>query len=562
MKQISFLREFLKKNIWVISILFLLCIVNTKIVGDTFYIDSNNSIKSTREGYGDVPLHLSQITKFAFGQNDLSEPIYYGAKLQYPFLFNYIRGIILKITGLWSLSIVWPLYFLVVANIILVYLIYFELSRSKLKSVLASILFFFVSGFHWYYQYIRGLGENSFYLDLKFPLQNISFGPTMVSIVHQHTFHFGLFLFLLAVYLIKKYSLKNIWINLTTVLIVAILPISHIHSFMAMGIFILVLFLYHLSKRELKESLKFFAIGFASLVIALPQLYFLLQNRLMGGFGKYRLGWMVQDGFGSANFVGHHSVFSLSYLNFLWINFGLLLPILLLGLFFATYKILRKKVFLDKDNWQFLISGLVLFIWLNIYQFQPWDFDNNKLIIYGIFFVSLFVILFIEDLLNLVIRNLYFKNIIITILVIFMSWSGLVDIYNRFVFPRSNLYELFDREDLEMAKNIDQNTPKNAVILSSTSHRNIAIALAGRSGVMGYDGWLWSRGINYSDRQKELNNFFIKPSQNTDFLTKYNIGYVLIDDKINSDFGKSLGYFDQNFAKINESPRFKLYKIK
>jgi uncharacterized membrane protein len=79
---------------------------------------------------------------------------------------------------------------------------------------------------------------------------------------------------------------------------------------------------------------------------------------------------------------------------------------------------------------------------------------------------------------------------------------------------------------------------------------------------MGYDGWLWSRGINYSDRQKELNNFFIKPSQNTDFLTKYNIGYVLIDDKINSDFGKSLGYFDQNFAKINESPRFKLYKIK
>jgi hypothetical protein len=324
----------------------------------------------------------------------------------------------------------------------------------------------------------------------------------------------------------------------------------------------LVLFLYHLSKRELKESLKFFAIGFASLVIALPQLYFLLQNRLMGGFGKYRLGWMVQDGFGSANFVGHHSVFSLSYLNFLWINFGLLLPILLLGLIFATYKILRKKVFLDKDNWQFLISGLVLFIWLNIYQFQPWDFDNNKLIIYGIFFVSLFVILFIEDLLNLVIRNLYFKNIIITILVIFMSWSGLVDIYNRFVFPRSNLYELFDREDLEMAKNIDQNTPKNAVILSSTSHRNIAIALAGRSGVMGYDGWLWSRGINYSDRQKELNNFFIKPSQNTDFLTKYNIGYVLIDDKINSDFGKSLGYFDQNFAKINESPRFKLYKIK
>lgn len=553
--------KFFKDNVWYILFLLLLCIVNIKIVGDTFYFDKNDVVRSTREGYGDIPLHLSQITKFAYGQSDLSEPIYSGAKLQYPFLFNYLRGIILKMTGIWSLSVIWPLYFLVVANIVLVYLIYFEFSRNKFRSILASVSFFFASGFHWYYRYFLGLSDSSFYLDLKFPLQNISFGPTMVSIVHQHTFHFGLFLFLLTIYLIKKYSLRNLWVNILSVSVVAILPISHIHSFVAIGIYILTLFVSNLIKKDYKKSYKVFLIGFISFILSVPQLYFLLQNRLGGGFGQFRFGWMVHEGFGSANFFGEHSVLTLSYLNFLWINFGLFLLILFLGLFFVIYKFLKRKNLLDLSNWQLLISGLALLVLANIYQFQPWDFDNNKLIIYSIFFISLFIISVIDELFALIVKNNIVRTVIVFHLVIFMSLSGLIDVYNRFVFPRNNLYEVFNKESFDMAKYIILNTEKDAVILSSISHRNIAIALAGRSGVMGYDGWLWSRGISYFERRRELNNFFIKPSQSLDFLNKYNVGYILVDDKIVSDFNTSVNYFHQNYKKIYENSRYKLYKI-
>ena len=63
------------------------------------------------------------------------------------------------------------------------------------------------------------------------------------------------------------------------------------------------------------------------------------------------------------------------------------------------------------------------------------------------------------------------------------------------------------------------------------------------------------------DRQRELNNFFIKPSQGLDFLIKYNVGYILVDDKILNDFNKSINYFEQNYRKIYENSRYKLYKV-
>ena len=358
------------------------------------------------------------------------------------------------------ISVIWPIYILIIANIILVYLIYFELTRNKLRAIFASFLFFFASGLHWYYQYFKDLGDNSFYLDLEFPLQNISFGPTIVSIVHQHTFHFGLFLFLLALYLIKKYDFNNTWINITTILIVGILPISHIHSFVAVGTFILVILFNNFLKKDYKKTLKVFILGFVSLIIAIPQLYLLLQNRLGGGFGNFRLGWMVGDGFGSANFASQHSIFSFSYLNFLWINFGLFLPALFIGLFFVLYKLFKRQNLLDTNNQYFLISGLALFFLVNIYQFQPWDFDNNKIIIYGIFFLAIFIISSIDDLFILIIKGRYFRMLFILSLVIMMSLSGLIDVYHRFVFPRSNLYELFNKESFDMAKQIDLNTEK------------------------------------------------------------------------------------------------------
>ena len=103
-KKISNYISKINKNIIFTSVFILLFIAfHLYLISQTFLIDSYSNIRSTITGYGDIPLHLTQITKFAF-QNpiNLSEPIYYGQKLDYPFLINLISGLMLRITNNFS----------------------------------------------------------------------------------------------------------------------------------------------------------------------------------------------------------------------------------------------------------------------------------------------------------------------------------------------------------------------------------------------------------------------------------------------------------------------------
>ncbi len=554
---------FIGENKILAIFLLVLIVFCLRIVSNTFYFDTNNTIHSTLEGYGDLPLHMGQISKFAFGPFDLSEPIYFGAKLQYPFLLNFIRGIILAVTGSWTISILWPLYFLVIGNIVLTYLIYYKLSKDKIIAYLSSIIFFFGSGLHWYYEFFKGQSENTFYLSLQYPLQNISYGPALISMVHQHTFHIGLFLFLLFVYFILEFSFENKLINIASVIILGILPLAHIHSFLVAGLLLIIYFVHSLIIKDKIRAKKSFIVGLCAFIISIPQLYFLLGGRLGGGFGHWRLGWMVESGYGGANFADSvHTIFSFSYINFIWINFGVLLPLFFITLIYF----ISKQINLKKDDSiltrqaPFLFSGLSIFLFANIYQFQPWDYDNNKLLIYFIFFISIFTLYMASVILGKLISNKYIIYIVLVLLTVSVSFSGLIDLYRRFTVPRDNLTVVFEREYIEMGDYISKNTDKDKTIISSPDHRNPAMALGGRQGVIGYDGWLWSRGIDYTDRKREVETFFSDPKSHDEIFSKYNIGYILIDEKIKLNRGV-VSYFDQNFKKMKETERFALYQI-
>ena len=555
--------EFAKSNKVLSIFVIVLLVVNLRIVSNTFYVDENSVIHTTLEGYGDLPLHLGQMSKFAYGPFDLNEPIYYGAKLQYPFLLNLIRGLILAITGSWTISVLWPLYILVIGNIILTYIIYFKISKDKFISYLASLIFFLGSGLHWYYELAKGQAENTFYLNLHYPLQNIAYGPTMVSIVHQHTFHLGLFLFLLLMYFILEYSFTNKWINIISVIILGILPIAHIHSFLAIGLFLSIYFISKVISKDFVLAKRSFFVGFSGLIISIPQLLFLLGGRVGQGFSHLRLGWMIEKGYGGANFATDtHTVFSFSYLNFIWINFGLIIPIAILATLclFAILKVSKGGYKVDIGIMLFAITSFAIFILANLYQFQPWDYDNNKLLIYFVFFISVFALHIIGIFIAKFIPNITFKYIILSLVTLFICISGMVDVYRRFTVPQDDLVVVFERDYIEMGDYISKNTDKNKTIISSLEHRNPAIALGGRQGVIGYDGWLWSRGIDYNERKKEVEAFFNDPQSAGSIFAKYKIGYILVDEKVKLN-RHVVSYFDQKFKKIKENERFILYQI-
>jgi hypothetical protein len=562
------LLSFAKTNYLVSIFIVLFIFLNLKIAGDTFFIDKSSNIHTTMEGYGDIPLHLTQITKFGHVSSwNLMDPIYFGTNLQYPFIFNFLRGLILLLTNSLYLAVLWPLYVLVIANIILVFIIYNRVLKNHFWSICASTIFFLGSGLNWYYYFFKKINFQTFQLDLKLPYQNIDFGPAMISMVHQHTFHFGLSLFLIAVYLLivyqetgrRKYAFFAI-------IPIAILPLSHTHSFVAIGLFVTALLVWEIVYGQHQRAKYIFVVGFISVIISIPQFLYLMSGKFSSGFSSFRLGWMTEIGIGSVNFVGTRTVASLEYLKFLWINFGVIVPLFIivvvycLSQYYKDRKSEEGKRKIDGVVSIYIIglSACLVFILANIIRFQPWDFDNNKILIYFIFFIAPLFIWFISQIFR---SNKVMRNVAIVLIVLIICFSGLVDLYYRVMAKRSYLPIVFDSQAISFSNFIQKNTDPNKLILVGAGHRNVPMSLAGRQSLMGYPGWLWTRGIEYGPREREINNFYQNPVRESDIFQKYPIGYILVDDFVKANYKNSLAVLEKEFIKVYDSPNYILYSL-
>jgi hypothetical protein len=310
--------------------LVIFCFVHLRLVSNTFYVDSSSSFHSTTEGYGDVPLHLTQISKFAFSSSfDTSDPIYFGMGMNYHFVLNLIRGLILAVTGSWSIAVLWPLYVFVIVNIFLVFYIYRSLLKNSYLAILGFLIFFLGPSIAWYDAVVT---KQAFFLtkfDAVYPFQNVDFGaPLILCLIHQHTFIFGLTLFLVFIYgLIHVEKNKNPWIVLVPMIALGILPLSHVHSFISASVVLLVLSLLNIFERNYEQVKKLLVVGLGALALVIPQLVYLWGSS-GEHFVKFRWGWMLGEGIGAINFPGEErSIFSLPFLDFIWTNFGIILPL-------------------------------------------------------------------------------------------------------------------------------------------------------------------------------------------------------------------------------------------
>lgn len=534
--------------------------VHLYLVSKTFVIDSTGNIHSTTEGYGDIPLHLTQISKFAYAPKfDLSEPIFLGEKIRYPFALNMISGLLLRFTRLLTFSVLFPVYLLIVASIVLIAAIYNKLFKNLLLSSVALWMFMLGSG-------LGGLKKIT-YFNAKYPAQNIDFGaPLSLVLIHQRTFFLGLFGFLLFLYLLIRLesSPRATWkLLFGTGLVYGLLPLAHTHSFVAasavLGIYGLLL-LTRKNWAKIKNTAVLLCTG---LVLALPQLWYLLSAKSIfsasDSFTRFRLGWMINPTIGSVQFPpgAEPSVFSSAYLHFLSLNFGFILFVLVLGAIYFVFK--YKKIEDDKTlPILFLASSAVLFLIVQIIQFQPWDYDNNKLLVYYQFFAAPFTLWLIASLFEQ--RKKVLAGVII-IYFIAATFTGFIDIRPRLAVAKSDLPEIFNVPAQHLATHIRANMP-DELILTSTTHLNPVSSLAGRGVLVGYPGWLWTRGLNYSGRETDLKNFYKDPLLHLGILQKYNVSYVLLDDLARNDYKANQATFDNLFTKVFSEGQYTMYKVK
>ncbi len=330
-------------------------------------------------------------------------------------------------------------------------------------------------------------------------------------------------------------------------LLLGLLPLAHTHSFLALFVLASCLIIF---SGKFFEVLKNKYVWLAS-ALALSQLaylfYALSQNggtKIVPWLGwmacKHSVAWFLCD----PNVLGTDS----SILWFWLKNFGVIFVVWLISLVING---LRVKELKAKE---LVLPSVVLFILPNILLFQPWEFDNNKIIFWWwtvatLLALSVFDVVATETLnsksetLNKF-QNSNFQTKIskklsvvisrsaLVIFVISSSFAGVIDTAYRLesglkIEKNKRNFGYYGQEELKAADWIKNNTQPNDIFLTSASPTQFVPMLSGRPIYLGFTGWLWTQGGDgvISDRRTKISEFAY--SGNTEKLCLDGVRYWL-----------------------------------
>ncbi|MDD5068676.1 MAG: hypothetical protein PHS53_00395 [Candidatus Pacebacteria bacterium] len=576
---------------WVVFVAFVvfLCI-HFYLMSHVLFFDSGGSLHSTFYGYGDTPYHLTQVTKFGYSSlTNLNEPTFLGEKLHYPFFINFLSGMLVRITGSLVFSFLLPAYIFIFLNACLVYQIYKKCIGKARYAVLGLFIFFLGTGFAGYgflqkayqdkmgpvalFEYLshNNLSTTVIWQD-AYPEQSVIFGtPMVLSFLHQRAFLPGLFGFSLFLLLLIKMWQERGRVKrsliIATAIVFGILPIMHTHSFVCASIVFGVFGLFSLFYKRFDLFKKYLFIAILGGLVALPQIWYLVGTKTVfsasATFISYRLGWMSEPAFGGMNFPtgAPRSIFSWVFVHFTFLNFGAILIAFLLAwlLYLLRNRMNFVREIFSRAELPILLgfTGLLIFVIGQLFRFQPWDFDNNKIFEYYQFFAVPFILFILSKIYD---KKKTLGVVLLVIFTVLSIFSGILEIVPRLIKTIPEEPVIFSPAALRLADFIKTNIPEGDLIVTGTTHLNPVASLAGRGVLVGYPGWLWTHGINYGAREEEIKKFYANPSK-SDLAQKYNAKYALFDSWSVSDFKADKKNFDARFQKVFEEGEYTLYKI-
>jgi hypothetical protein len=254
---------------------------------------------------------------------------------------------------------------------------------------------------------------------------------------------------------------------------------AHGHSALAIGLVFAGLFAF----KPGKDWLWFFI---PAAILGLPQLAWML-GQAQGGFAGVHLWWLnANEGMG------------LLEVTVFWLRNTWLVGVLgVIGYFLAGEKI-RK----------FVLPFAAFFVLGNLLRFQAWDWDNIKIISYWFFAFAGLAAIVIDRLWSS--RKGWVRLAGITLLLLSIASGALTMAWA--CWGENARYQVYSAVDFEVAEWVKANTPMDAVFLTGDSPHDPISSLAGRSIVMGFNGWLWSHGLDYYGRVNLVHSTYREPS--------------------------------------------------
>lgn len=265
--------------------------------------------------------------------------------------------------------------------------------------------------------------------------------------------------------------------------------------------------------------------------LALPQLFTWTFRQVSGGsMVRGHFGWVIGDD------------------NYLWFylkNLGLVWALALLGLLTA-----------DRQRFARYCPAMAIWFVAEFVEFQPNDYDNNKILYVGFIFLCCAATDFLWGVLELIPQKAVQLASAVLVSAVLAAPSALT--MAREYVAR---YEIYGTGAMDLAMFIDDRLPEDAVIMTDQRHNNEVAVLAGRNIVCGSPIYLYYHGLNYYQRERDLRPMYEAPGENLDLFEKYNVDYLLISDFERSSYEVDTAWFERAFPKEFDDGCRTLYRV-
>jgi len=540
---------------------------------------------------GDLPLHLQIINSFTQGQNiPPQDPTYAGVRFAYPFLVDFLTAMLVRagagmIFAMWLQNMV-----LAMAFVGLLHYWTILLTRNRLAGVIAPLLVLFSGGMGWWLLFSDVSSGEGFFSTLGnlqhdytiVPNSILRWGNSLTTLfVPQRSILFGLPLAItifcqwwlaisqqerdkasaadpanpassgqqsLSTAKLAKARRKaakksggalpppephNFYLRrmLAAGLCAGLLPLVHAHTFlvvMGMAACLVVAF-----RAAWRSWLYFFAVA---VVVSAPEILWLANT---GGVNtRSYLGW--QPGWDH----GAHNV-----LWFWFANTGLFIPLLVFCLAWRrdTFKLPFRLL-------KFYAPFLLCFIVPNLVKVAPWIWDNIKVLF--LWYVASAPL--VAWLLARWWRQRSFIRWLAPAVFLTLILAGCLDVLR--VVSEASEYQEFDAQGIAMAKLISAQAPARAVVLHAPTF-NSPVFLTGRRSLLGYPGWMWSRGLNYSERGADIQRIYSGAPEADALLRQYGVDYVVIGPAELASL-KVDEQFWSKYAILSQAGAYRVYQTK
>jgi hypothetical protein len=496
--------------------------------------------------FGDLPFHVSIITRFVYGGNFPPEdPTFAGAPFTYPFLSDLIAASLMVAGASLSRALFLENFVLAVALVGLLHRLALKLTGDRVAAIITPLLVLLSGGLGWVLL-LHDARETE--LGLIPLLRQLPHDYTIIPgtawrwgnalttlLVPQRGMLLGL---PLAVIVITEW-----WQALSETeseaaarrrmaaagVVAGLLPLAHAHSFavvMGAGLCLALLF------RRWRAWVIFFTVA---ILIALPQIWWVTQNSPVSArtFFGWHFGWDRGGG------------------NFFWFwfkNTGLLIPLIGAALLWRG-----KKRLVTRRLLLFYLPFALCFALANLVKLAPWVWDNIKVLFYWYVVSTPIVALLLARLW----RGSPPRRKLAVALIASLTLAGGLDVLR--VITRASEYVIFDEASTAFASFIMKETAARSLILHAPTY-NHPVFLTGRRSLMGYPGHIWTHGIDYAPRQAEIARIYAGEPDAEALMARYGISYAVVGplERMMMPINDS---FFESYTKVGQSGEYRLYKI-